>query len=650
MRREALPVRRLALLASLSLSLLVGCPDSSPGADAATPLVDALDDGQPDAPDDLATYDVPRDRALLDRALDTLDDLASPDALDASSDLADASTDGAGTIDAQDAPRDTGDAGCEPGLSLPCTCVNGVAGTRVCHTSRVMGFCTCVTPSGDGGMTAPPPRLLRPLSGTRVTSQRPTLRWELPAGLTRARVELCGDRACTRRITQQEVSGSSWRPPATLSPGVVFWHVLGLAADGSVAWTSATWEFQVRHRDTPVDSFYGPLRDFNGDGFDDLVAGTGYEVWQLHVYLGAPRGLQETAASILRSPDAPYFSGDIAVGDVNGDGRADFGVGEGYFGDPLSSPSDGGVPNGIGHVHVFTGDFDGLAVLRNQVVDLRSEDGRPEDSHFGQHVALVDFNGDGFDDLIASRGTSDRNQPQVFLFLGSSAGIMNSPASTLRSTALDIVANVAMCGVGDIDGDGYGDVAVGVSHSEHGAVLLHGNSGAQLESRLEEVTAEGRFLYFGQQIAAGDVNGDRFTDVFVGSRGQVSVVHGTSEGMEMAPAITTPPLGVPESGGEFGGFLGVQGDLNGDGYLDLVAEGACDLEHQFADLSFRLCVDGVTYLYASSSAGVSSMWARHLISTTEEEGGLRHPISPGDLNGDGIDDLAVGVPAFSTGA
>lgn len=640
------------LLLALAV-LLVGCPGTSSGTDAATPLVDALDDGQPDAPDDLATYDVPRDRALLDRALDTLDDLASPDALDASSDLADASTDGAGITDARDAPRDTGDAGCEPGLSLPCTCVNGVAGTRVCHTSRVMGFCTCVTPAGDGGVTVPPPRLLRPLSGTRVTSQRPTLRWELPAGLTRARVELCGDRACTRRITQQEVIGSSWRPPATLSPGVLFWRVLGLAADGSVAWTSATWEFQVRHRDTPVDSFYGPLRDFNGDGFDDLIAGTQYPATELHVYLGAPRGLQEAAASILRSPDDEWvFPDDIAVGDVNADGYADLAVGEAYFGDPRFSSPDGGAPHGIGHIHLFAGNADGLAVPRNQVIDLQGEAARPTDSHFGRHMALVDFNGDGFDDLIATRQTLDFGSPQVFLFLGSESGLQHRPASTLNAMGFDISTGTRFYGIGDVDRDGYGDVALGIPYGtpERGVIVFHGNSNAHLDARLEEVTAGGSFFYFGQRIAAGDVNGDGLSDLFVGSYGQASVVHGTPEGMEAAPFIETPPLGIPKGGsGEFGATLGQQGDLNGDGYTDLVAAGECDVAHRLLlDASFRFCSYGVTYLYASSSAGVAPMWSRVLTPASDREGGLLYPISPGDLNGDGVDDLAIGAYGHST--
>ncbi len=63
------------------------------------------------------------------------------------------------------------------------------------------------------------PRLLAPQSGSRATSTRPTLRWLLPAGLTRARVELCADRACGRTLQQPEVTGQTWRAAARARAG-----------------------------------------------------------------------------------------------------------------------------------------------------------------------------------------------------------------------------------------------------------------------------------------------------------------------------------------------------------------------------------------------------------------------------------------------
>jgi hypothetical protein len=114
-------------------------------------------------------------------------------------------------------------------------------------------------------------RLIAPQSVSRVTSRRPTMRWVLPDGVTRARVEVCGDRACTRVLVTQEVEGSSWRPSEMLPPGVAYWRVRGLDGDGGVAWSSATWEYVVGLRDAPVDTSFGTIKDFNGDGYDDVA-------------------------------------------------------------------------------------------------------------------------------------------------------------------------------------------------------------------------------------------------------------------------------------------------------------------------------------------------------------------------------------------
>jgi len=167
--------------------------------------------------------------------------------------------------------------GCIPGMSVACACEDGRLGAQVCRADGTFAACRCVT--ADAATDARPdvvlpplgPRLITPQSGSRVTSRRPTMRWVLPEGVTRARVELCSDRACTRMLQMQEVTGTSWRPTAMLAPGVVFWRVRGLAMDGSVAWTSTTWEYLVGRRDALVDTSFGTLKDFNNDGYDDIA-------------------------------------------------------------------------------------------------------------------------------------------------------------------------------------------------------------------------------------------------------------------------------------------------------------------------------------------------------------------------------------------
>lgn len=594
---------------------LVGCPDASPSSDGSPP--DVID----------ATVDQP---AAVDVRMDVRTGVDRP------ADVA---------LDRTDAPVDTADAGCTPDTATPCTCFNGAMGVRTCRPSRTIGYCTCTRPpDADGGTeTALPARLLFPLSGTRVTSQRPTLRWVLPPDVGQARVELCQDRACTHWITRQDVIGTSWRSSTALSPGVVFWRVQGLGNDGAVVWTSATWEFQVRHRDTPVDTAYGPLHDFNGDGFDDVVAGTAGSVDELDLFQGTREGIQATASAVLHSPEQseplvvnPGFGSDVAVGDINGDGFADLAVAEPSFGYGTSLPS-----RRFGHVHLYYGGADGLQPSRTQLISVSAKPELENTSQFGGTVALTDFNGDGFDDLMVTREIASRTpppQPRAYLFLGSALGAHSEPDATMASVFGNILSDSGSThGLGDVDGDGYGDFAFGVTAPVNtpSVVVLYGGPQGHLDLRFEEITNPG-FYRFGRPMYGGDFNGDGFADLLAGSVGYPQVINGSVDGMEAAPRLVMPPLGYPGSYA-FGTLIGPQGDLNGDGYTDLATSGACTEELFRPDFECRY---GLTYLYASTSAGLDRMWSRFM--RTGINDGLGVAGVPGDVNGDGIDDMIIG--------
>ncbi|MFO0609642.1 MAG: VCBS repeat-containing protein, partial [Polyangiales bacterium] len=217
---------------------------------------------------------------------------------------------------------------CTPGAIESCACPDGRSGFQTCEYDYNYSTCACADP--------PPviatPRLVAPLSGMRVSSQRPTLRWQLPAGMTRARVELCTDRSCTRPLAQEEVTGSSWRSPTRLAPGLTFWRVRGLDAAGAVAWTSATWLFQVRRRDTEVDTTLGRILDFNGDGYDDLpmprlVDGDPLRGRVVDVFFGTPDGLTPEPLLTVQLPEAELAGSfrirSFSAGDMDGDGNTD---------------------------------------------------------------------------------------------------------------------------------------------------------------------------------------------------------------------------------------------------------------------------------------------------------------------------------------
>ena len=593
--------------------LLCGCPDHSSGSgDAAAEPAEAAT--ELDAADDLTTD--------------------AGDAMDAS--------DARPTDAAVDAV--TVDADCVPGRVTPCVCFNGVAGTSTCHRNGRRGACTCMREeTTDGGTRALPPRQIAPLSGTRLSSQRPTLRWEPPIGVSRSRVRLCHDRACTRVLRTEEVSGSSWRPATPLPPGVLFWRVEGLTGDGATVWTSATWSFKVRYRDTPVDSASVPLHDFDGDGHDDVVTVVDDMHGILQVFLGATGGLAATPAAELQSPDdrGGDYGSQVTVGDLNGDGLSDLVIGEPLLG-PATSLLD------YGHVHIYYGGPGGISVERTQRLRYASEELLENDDfiyyQFGHGVGVVDYDGDGYDDLLVLRTVRFATQPQLHLYPGSPSGVdEGAHRDAIAALRLDVIANAR--GVGDVDGDGYGDFALGIPNADEvdGIAIVHGNPEGRLDLRVEQLV-DRRLSYFGKIAYGGDFNGDGLADVICGSVGTVRMIYGSLEGIEFGPSPNLPPFPGSLFGGiAFGDHLDVQGDTNGDGIFDVATTAGCDNEF---DAPGFLCSSGIVFLYPGANAGTAPMWSRYLTASSDDDlnwGIAGRAAAPGDVNADGVDDLIIGA-------
>ena len=594
--------------------LFFGCPDAAPG------------------PGDVAMK--PADAAV---ELDAADDL---------------STDAGDAMDASDArPTDaavdavTVDADCVPGRVTPCVCFNGVAGTSTCHRNGRRGACTCVRGgTADGGTRALPPRLVAPLSGTRLTSQRPTLRWVPPTGVSRSRVQLCQDRACTHALRSEEVSGTSWRSATPLTPGVMFWHIEGLGSDGATIWTSATWSFKVRYRDTPVDSANVPLHDFDGDGHDDVVALVDDMNGILQVFLGNSSALAPLPTAELQSPDdrGGTYDWAVTVGDLNGDGLADLVVGE-----PLLW-TFGGLFD-YGHVHIYYGGEGGIRNDRTQLVRYEAEEmvtnWHETPYAFGYGVGIVDYDGDGFDDLLVLRKTRLATQPQLHLYTGSPRGVEeNRHRDALAEISLDLLSNAR--GVGDVDGDGYGDFAVGIpdEHGDYGLALLHGNPDGILDRRVEQIDDRDNLYRFASTVYGGDFNGDGLADMVCGAYGRLGMVYGSLEGIEFGPLPSRPPFFDSRFGRTiFGTALDIQGDMNGDGIFDVVTTAICDEDDPMPGFP---CLLGIVFLYPGSVAGTAPMWSRYLAASDYHDkdwSAANRAAVPGDLNADGIDDLLVGA-------
>ena len=391
--------------------------------------------------------------------------------------------------------------------------------------------------------------------------------------------------------------------------------------------------------------------DVNGDGYTDVIVGAfGYSNGQTGegralVYLGSGAGPSTSAAWTAESDQAgAAFGFSVATaGDVNGDGYSDVIVGAPYY--------DNGQTD-EGRAFLYLGSGAGLST--NAAWTAESDQAS---AVFGVPVATAgDVNGDGYGDVIIAAPSYDNGQTdegRAFLYLGSGAGLSSSAAWTAESDQ-----NGAQFGssaaTGDVDGDGFSDVIVSAysydnDETDEGRAYLYLGSGAGLSTNAAW-TAEGNQAdaRFGYPVAtAGDVNGDGYSDVIVGSHtydngqtdeGRVFLYLGSGAGLSTGSAWTAES---DQNGASFGYSVATAGDVNGDGYSDVIV-GATLFDNGQTD-------EGRAFLYLGSGTGLStgSAWTAE-----SDQAGAQFGCSvatAGDVNGDGYSDVLVGAWVYSNG-
>jgi len=380
--------------------------------------------------------------------------------------------------------------------------------------------------------------------------------------------------------------------------------------------------------------------DVNGDGYADVIVGAyAYDNDQLNegrafVYLGSAAGPAAGPAWTTEShqADALYGSSVAPAGDVNGDGYADVIVGASMY--------DNGETD-EGRAFVYTGSAAGLGASPTWTFESNQMS-----VYCGRSVATAgDVNGDGFSDVIVGGDRYDNTQVdegRAWVFLGSAAGTAATTDWTAESDQAGASFGVSVATAGDVNGDGYSDAIVGAygydnGQSDEGRAYLYLGSASGL-AIAPAWTAEGNVnqAYFGMSVAtAGDVNGDGYADVVVGapsysngqySEGRVLVFLGSASGLATSPAWAVEG-GVENA--DLGTRVATAGDVNGDGFADLLVLGSAY---------------GSNYLYLGSASGPVSLpaWSAgagtYFISIA----------TAGDVNGDGFSDLIAGEPYRST--
>ena len=430
--------------------------------------------------------------------------------------------------------------------------------------------------------------------------------------------------------------------------------------------------------------------DVNNDGYDDFIIGapSGNPAFQgeVFVFFGSPTFsgvFSGTDADLIISgtlPTGDGFGHSVGAGDVNGDGYDDILIGADRF-DYTEIMTDSGAAFIIYGSNSLSGSID----LASESADVTIYGSAAYD-RLGRSVASGDINDDDTADMIVGayratvQGATETGKVHV-IFGGSSI------SATIELSNTNTPANLTLLGdaqgdwlgrsvsSGDVNSDGTDDLILGAQHADPGGVLsagrtyvVFGSSQLSGTSRigntagviLDGVDQDDRSGFY---VASGDLNNDAYDDILISAyyadgpdnttgdqTGEIYIVYGASSLSATIPLSTAADITVyaAAAGDRLGRSLS-SGDINGDGYYDLVM-GAPRFD---PGTPARDDAGAVFVIY-----GAQSLSSTYLLSETydivvwgDQAGDEADRAGAvGDINGDGVTDILVGAVLATTGA
>ena len=358
-----------------------------------------------------------------------------------------------------------------------------------------------------------------------------------------------------------------------------------------------------------------------------------------------------------------------SIGDLDGDGVTDLAVG---------AARDDHSKLDSGAVHIMFMNTNGTVDSTVEINDSTTNGPTLSSSdRFGISVAAIgDLDGDGVTDLAVGAYQDDNGggseRGAVHIMFMNTDGTVDSTVEINSSTANGPTLSnsdnfgISVASIGDLDGDGVTDLAVGAYQddnggSDRGAVhIMFMNTDGTVDSTVEinSSTANGPTLLnydnFGISVASiGDLDGDGVTDLAVGAygddnggsdRGAVHIMFMNTDGtvdstVEINDSTTNGPT--LSNSDNFGVSVASIGDFDGDGVTDL-AVGAYQDDNSGQDRGAVHIMFMNTDGTVDSTVEINDSTTNGPTLSNSDYFGVS-VASIGDLDGDGVTDLAVGA-------
>ena len=431
------------------------------------------------------------------------------------------------------------------------------------------------------------------------------------------------------------ISGSNYRPgPASPSMLVYLGSAAGISGE--------VYQDYFNSKSIQLVENAG---DVNNDGYEDIIALREYPV----LFTGSATGLSEQPIWTFVTTTWPGSQCLEGVGDINLDGYDDVMIGSSYYAGHIGSESSTfllffGREAGLSDFPVWWNYLSGSAGSENNSISVSGKG---------------DINNDNYPDILtglASTETASGIVGSVSLFQGGKMAydIIYEPDTTLQGFTGSLVFGSGTTPLGDIDMDGYDDLAIGAEayddeFSTEGFIKIYKGSATGL-SPIADLTIEGDYYsaHLGKSVCApGDITNDGYDDLlaqannYLGalpSSGRIYLFSGGPDGFDSIPDFSYSGT---FTDGNFGDQIKKIGDVNGDGINDFITNepgydgGQTD--------EGRILV----YYGAAPYPSATPSWTFENNIIYSELGNIS---GYGDINNDGYDDIIAATVNFITGS